>query len=311
MARRGKRIKPIHIGIGVIIALVIVFANVIDKGILPGFIQHPADMVNKATGGVIYSQSKPELKNLSVHFIDVGQGDSEFIYCDGKTMLIDGGPGAAGGKTDAYLKSYGITSLDYVIATHPHEDHIGGLIDVVKDIKIDNLIMTNVTTNTDSFSQFVTAVKSKNIKTIKAVPGNTYTLGGAKFTVYAPNGTYEDLNDSSVVIKLTYHSRSFLFTGDASKESEGDMLKKGFDLKADVLKVGHHGSNTASTDAFLKAVKPQYAVISAGKDNTYGLPTPSTVKKLGKIGAKLLRTDQNGTIVISSDGSTLSCQTEK
>ena len=312
MARRRRRTKRRYFWAAAVTVLIIIFANLAGKGMLPGFIQKPVDAANKATGGAVYAQSKPELKNLSVHYIDVGQGDSEFVYCDGATMLIDGGPAAAEGKAESYLKSYGITKLDYVIATHPHEDHIGGLVNVVNDIKIDNFIMSDATTNTDTFYKLVKGIKAKGIKTIKAKPGTKYTLGGATFTVLAPNGTgYDDLNNYSVVIRLTYHSRTFLFTGDASKISEAEMLKKGYDLKSDVLKVGHHGSATASTEAFLKSVGPQLAVISVGKGNVYGLPEASTIKRINKMNIKLLRTDESGTIVISSNGTTLNYQTEK
>lgn len=312
MARGRRRTKRRYFWAAAVTVLIIIFANLVGKGMLPGFIQKPVDAANKATGGAVYAQSKPELKNLSVHYIDVGQGDSEFVYCDGATMLIDGGPAAAGGKAESYLKSYGITKLDYVIATHPHEDHIGGLVNVVNDIKIDNFIMPDATTNTDTFYKLVKGIKAKGIKTIKAKSGTKYTLGGATFTVLAPNGTgYDDLNNYSVVIRLTYHSRTFLFTGDASKISEAEMLKKGYDLKSDVLKVGHHGSATASTEAFLKAVDPKIAVISVGKGNVYGLPESSTIKRINKMKFKLLRTDESGTIVISSNGTTLNYQTEK
>jgi competence protein ComEC len=312
MAERKKKSKLTYVLTIVLLIALFVIADMANKGKLPGIFQNAANSANKATGGAVYAQSKPELKDLSVHFIDVGQGDSELIYCDGATLLIDGGPASANGKTEAYLKSYGITKLDYVIATHPHEDHIGGLVNVVKDIKIDNFIMPDASTNTDTYYQLLKNLKSKNVKTIKAKTRSTYTLGGASFMIIAPNGTgYEDLNDYSVVIKLIYHKRTFLFTGDASKVSEAEMLKKGYDLKCDVLKVGHHGSTTASTAAFLKAVSPQLAVISAGKGNTYGLPAQSTVKRIKNLGIKLLRTDDSGTVVITSDGTTLNYQTEK
>ena len=312
MARKKRRVGPTHIAAAGIAVLIIVFANLADKGLLPGIFQKPVDEANKATGGLIYTQdSAPQLKNLSVHFIDVGQGDSEFIWCNGKTLLIDGGPGSADGKTAAYLKSYGITSLDYVVATHPHEDHIGGLTDVVNGFKIGGVIMTDATTNTDAFANFIAAVKAKGDKTVKAVPGKTYALGGATFTVLAPNGSYTDLNDTSVVIRLVYKSLSFLFTGDASKASEQDMLKKGYTLRSDVLKVGHHGSSTATTDAFLKAVSPRLGVISVGAGNDYGLPDASTLTKLKRAGVTVLRTDYNGTVVVQSDGKSLTYSTEK
>jgi beta-lactamase superfamily II metal-dependent hydrolase len=311
MTRKKRRIRPIYIIAGLIAILLIVFSNVAGRGILPGAVQSKLDSFNKATGGLIYAQSNPALKDLSVHFIDVGQGDSEFIDCNGSTLLIDGGPGTANGKTEAYLKSYGITSLDYVAATHPHEDHIGGLINVLSDMKVGSVIMTGATTNTDAFASFVSVIKTKGLKTIKAVPGNTYALGGASFTILAPNAQYNDLNETSVVIRLVYKHRSFLFTGDASKESEADMLAKGYELQSDVLKVGHHGSDTATSDAFLKAVKPKIAVISVGAGNIYGLPDDSVIEKLNASGAKVLRTDYNGTIVITSDGSTLTYETEK
>ena len=311
MAGRKRKLKPGYFIAGVIVVVLVLLANLADKNLMPSFLQRPVDSLNKATGGVIYAQQLQPLRNLSVHIIDVGQGDSIFIYCDGENMLIDGGPGVADGKTDAYLKSYGITSLKYLIATHPHEDHIGGLPAVLGNIKSQTLIMPDATTNTSIFTDFLNIIKLKGLKATKPVPGTKYSLGGGSFTILAPNASYDDLNNMSVVIRFVYKNNSVLFTGDCSKASEEDILKKGFELKSDVLKVGHHGSTTATSDAFLKAVKPSLAVISAGKNNIYKLPDNSTLIKLKAAGVKTLRTDQSGTIIIESDGDKITYTTEK
>jgi competence protein ComEC len=255
--------------------------------------------------------SSVNLTNLSVHVIDVGQGDSIFIYCDGSTMLIDSGIPDEGTKVENYLKSYHIAELNYLVATHPHDDHIGGMPDVINNIKIDKILMTRVTNNTKSYENLLTAISNKGLKITEAKAKSTFTLGGAQCTILAPNASYTDLNDSSIVIKLTYKGKSFLFTGDASEASEADMIKQGYDLKADVLKVGHHGSSTATSAAFLKAVNPQYAVISVGLGNSYGHPAKNTLDKLGKANVKVYRTDKNGTVIFSYDGGNLKVTTEK
>ena len=253
-----------------------------------------------------------ELSNLSVHYIDVGQGDSIFIYCDGSTMLIDAGTNEAGAKVRSYLNVYNIKELNYLVATHPHEDHIGGMTEIINNFKIDKMIMTNVTTNTKTYENLLTAISNKGINLTEAKPNYSFKLGGSDCTIFAPNSSsYKDLNDSSVVIKLTYKGKSFLFTGDASQPSESDMLNKGYDLKADVLKVGHHGSNSATSATFLKAVNPQYAVISVGLGNVYGHPTKSTLDKLEKANVKVYRTDENGTVIFGYDGNNLKVTTEK
>ena len=310
MARR-KRIRPSAAAAGLAAVLFIVLANLVSRGLLPGFLQRPADRLNQATGGIVYSQAGSALCNLSIHYIDVGQGDSILVWCDGSAMVIDGGPNSSRGRTVDYLRSLGISRLNYVVSTHPDEDHIAGLTDVVKNFPVDKLLMTNATANTQTFANFIQAVKTKGIKATTAVPGGTYPLGGASFTVLAPNAGYSDTNDMSVVLRLTYKNRSFLFTGDAAAASEADMLKKGYDLRADVLKVGHHGSKTATSDAFLRAVNPKLAVISVGKGNNYGLPDPSTLDKLKAAGVQILRTDESGTVIVESDGDRITYRTEK
>lgn len=248
---------------------------------------------------------------LSVHVLDVGQGDSIFISCEGQNMLIDAGVPEMGARVTAYLSKYGVKKLDDVVCTHPHDDHIGGMPAVLQQEQVGRILMTRAQNNTAGFEKLLNTIAAKGLKITEAVPGARYTLGGASFVIFAPNGSYTDLNNTSVVLKLTYHERSFLFTGDAETQSETDMLKKGWDLKADVLKVGHHGSSTSTGAKFLKAVSPQYAAISVGAGNDYGHPTPSTLARLQKAGVTVLRTDQSGTIVFTSDGKSLNETTEK
>lgn len=246
---------------------------------------------------------------LKVHFINVGQGDSEFIQTpSGKTMLIDAGTNEAGNSVVSYLKNLGISKIDILVGTHPHEDHIGGMDNVINNFDIGQFYMPKVTTTTKTFEDVLTAAKSKGLSIITAKAGITLDLGSdIKAEMLAPNSTkYDDLNNYSAVIKLTYGNTSFLFTGDASAQSEEEMLNKGYDLKANVLKVGHHGSSSATTLPFLQAVNPKYAVISCGKNNDYGHPHKETMDKLKNAGVIVYRTDECGTIVATSDGNNIS-----
>ncbi|WP_085833829.1 ComEC/Rec2 family competence protein [Clostridium merdae] len=242
---------------------------------------------------------------LNVHYIDVGQGDSEFLELpNGQTMLIDAGNPENGSQIVTYIKNLGHNKIDYLIATHPHADHIGGMATVVNGLDIGKVYMPKASSNTKTFEDLLTAIQKKGLKINTAKAGvNILNAGALNVDVVAPvNITGDDLNQYSAVIKATFGDNKFLFTGDAGVESEKQITA---DVKADVLKVGHHGSKTSTSQAFLSKVNPKYAVIEVGKDNSYGHPTAAALEKLQKIGATIYRTDKDGTIIFTSDSKTI------
>ncbi|MDF2870399.1 MAG: hypothetical protein K0R05_1974 [Anaerocolumna sp.] len=245
--------------------------------------------------------SAMENDNLTVSFINVGQGDGALLESNGKYMLIDGGPIMAGPTVTNLLKSKNIKKIDYILATHQHEDHIGGLIDVIKNFEVGNLIMTNTSFPDPSYNNFIDAVENKNLKRITPVMGQSFKLGSATVTFMAPNGSdYATYNDNSIVVKVVNGENSFLFTGDAESVSEKEMLDKGYDLKSDVLKVAHHSALTSSTQEFLNAVDPSISVISCDESAPARFPRITTLKKLEN--TDIYRTDVSGTITMVSDG---------
>ena len=247
--------------------------------------------------------SKPE-GTLEVHYIDVGQGDATLIKCGSHAMLIDGGNNNKGTTVQLYLKKQGVESLDYVIGTHPDADHIGGLDVIVYKYNCDTVIMPDYEKDTKTYQELVDVIHDKNMKITYPVVGEQYTLGEAKFTIIAPNSNSYggNANDYSVAILLEYGKNRFLFTGDAEEASEAEMLTNGIDISADVYKVAHHGSRSASTQEFLNAVQPKYAVISCGEGNSYGHPHAEVLNRLRSMGAEVFRTDEQGSIIASSDG---------
>ena len=241
---------------------------------------------------------------LAVHFLDVGQGDAIFVQMpDGQTMLIDAGDDDGAAILD-YIKSLKCDKITYVVATHPHLDHIGGMADVLEGISVEKFYMPKISSSTRAFERMLTAVKEEGCGIITAKAGVTILDTAAlKITIIAPvKNYYKDVNNYSAVIKLTYKNNTFLFTGDAGALSESQIIS---DIDADVLKVGHHGSSDSSSDDFLLKVSPEYAVISCGKGNSYGHPHAETLQKLKKSGAKIYRTDLSGTIVMTSNGKTI------
>ena len=241
---------------------------------------------------------------LQVHFLDVGQADSALLVSpNGEAILIDGGNNEDGPEIVSYLKSNGVKELLAIVATHPHEDHIGGLDLVIQRIPTKIVYLPNATSNSRTFEDFIAAVKTSGAKKIQAKDGVSLNVPDLTGLFLAPNNSsYEDVNNYSAVLKVTYGKVSFLFEGDAEDISEAEMLKNRLDLKANVLKVGHHGSKNSTTSEFLKAVSPQYAIISVGADNEYGHPTPTILNRLTKAGVKVYRTDQSGTIIATTDG---------
>ena len=248
------------------------------------------------------NKQKP-IGNLKIHFIDVGQGDSILIQQGDRFMLIDAGDNQYEQTVVNYLKQNNVSKLDYVIGTHPHADHIGGLDAVINAFDVEKIIMPSIIRTTKTFEDVIVAIKNKGLKITTPNAGDTYTLGNAKFTIVAPNSSsYDNLNNYSVVLNLKHGSNSFLFTGDAEDVSENEILNKNYDIKADVLKVGHHGSNTSTSAEFLKAVNPKYAVIQVEKDNKYGHPHAEVIERLQQYNIEIYRNDLNGTIIANSDG---------
>lgn len=244
---------------------------------------------------------------LKIHYINVGQGDGILIEQGTHNMLIDAGNNGDAKLMVDYLNKEGIKHLDYVVGTHPHEDHIGGMDAIIKNFDIGTVYMPKVTTTTKTFEDVLNAVKSKNLKITAPIVGSTFRLGDANCEILSPNSAkYQDINNYSIGIKLTYGSNKFLFTGDAENLSEKEILSKGLDVSADVLKLGHHGSSSSTSDEFLDKVNPKYAIVSCGKDNDYGHPHDATMKKLEKKHIPIYRTDESGNIIATCDGKNIS-----
>lgn len=244
-------------------------------------------------------------EELEVHFIDVGQADCSLIIHGDDALLVDGGNEADGPQVLDYIRSQGVEDLDYVICTHGHEDHVGGLPYIIENIKTDVVITDN---NYDSqiFKTFINTISQNSVQIKEPVCGDSFKIGDSSVTIVAPVADYySDYNDNSVVFRLEFNNTSFLFTGDAGERAESDILASGAYLYSDVLKTGHHGSYTATSIPFIAAVSPKYAVISCGAGNSYGHPHAETMITFKKYGVQYFRTDEHGSVVAKSDGENL------
>ena len=243
---------------------------------------------------------------MKVHFIDVGQGDAILVQVNSKNLLIDSGPRDSKDKLATYLKSLNISQFDYILATHPHEDHIGNMSYVLDNFKVLNFYAPKVDHSTKTFEKMVESIVKKDLK-IKVLKANVNSIDLGENTlveVFSPiSDKYEELNNYSPIIKVSYGNTSFLFTGDAEQLAEEEVLNTGANLKSDVLKIGHHGSTTSTSQKFFDTVNPSITVIPVGKDNTYGHPKPKILSRIKD--TQVYRTDIDCNIVITSDGISL------
>ena len=244
--------------------------------------------------------SKVLNSDLKVYYLDVGQADCILIQNENDNMLIDAGNNEDGSKLVNYLKSLGITNFKYVVGTHPHEDLIGGLDNIIKEFNVEKVLLPDAYTTTATFEDVLIALEDKNLNFEVPNIGKTLSLGEARIEIIHTESNPEDLNDSSIVLRLDYGENSFLFSGDATSTIEKKILNK--NIAVDIYKVAHHGSSYSNSESFLNKVNPSIGIISAGKNNSYNHPHLEVVKRLEERNIKLYRTDKLGTILVTSDG---------
>ncbi len=265
----------------------------------------------KLTAPTPTATAPEETGGLVVHFIDIGQADCALLACDGEFMLIDGGNVDDSSLVVSYLERHGVDELSAVVASHAHEDHVGGLAGVLAVFPTKAVYAPTRTHSSACFDDFLYYADQQDLTVQIPAPGDTMTLGSAQITVLGPVRSYSDVNDTSLVLKVVYGETSFLFTGDMETEAENDMLDAGADVKVDVLKVGHHGSNTSTGYRFLYEADPDYGVISVGAGNSYGHPHDEPMSRLMDADVTVYRTDLLGTVLAVSDGKKVTFDWEK
>jgi competence protein ComEC len=244
-------------------------------------------------------------KDLEVHYLDVGQGDATLVLQGERAMLIDTGDDTKGTMLQNTLQKLGITKLDLLILTHPDSDHIGGAPVIITKFDVDQVLMSDYVKDNKMYDKLMQALDDKNMGWTYPEPGSTYAFGDAALKFVGPNEAYDEPNNASLAFVLTFGKNSFLFSGDTEGTGENDILDAGWDIEANVYKVGHHGSNTSSGQDFMEAVDPDYAVISCSGDNSYGHPHAEVLNRLREMGVSVFRTDEQGSIVATSNGDTI------
>lgn len=315
---KNKKIKKTNIVVIAVLTFSVIFMTYLGvntediKQIILG-----EDVLGNLTQNTVDTKNSDEIEeksdNLKVYFIDVGQGDSILIEKSGKYALVDAGPNSSEDKLVSYIKSLGIEKFTYIFGTHAHEDHIGGMDKIIKNFNFDNIIFPNTSANTITFEKFIDSIISKGKKIEEAKSGVVYNLDDVKIEVLSPEplAKYDNQNNYSIVLKVTYGKVSYLLMGDAEKLIETSLINNNKNLSADVLKVGHHGSTTSTSAKFLDAVSPKYAVICVGENNDYGHPKEAILKRLSIRNIQVFRTDINGTIISESDGNNIKFTVEK
>ncbi|MBR3161636.1 MAG: MBL fold metallo-hydrolase [Bacilli bacterium] len=308
MYRRTRRRKSKNFYIRRLILLILViiymiFADQINNTF--GLTEKDAkELEKKETKEVVIMHD-----NLKIYFLDVGQAEAILIDSSGEYMVIDGGNNNDGPLIVKYFQDLGVKDIKYVIGTHAHEDHIGGLDDIINSFNINTIYIPDAITTTKTFEDLLNSIDKKNMTFKVPKIDSTFKLGEADVKIIYTGTDIDDLNNTSIILKLTYGNNSFLFTGDTTNTIEKQILDK--DLEADLLKVAHHGSKYSSSAHFLKKVDPKYAVISCGNDNSYDHPNSITIKKLNLMDVKIYRTDMDGTIIVNSDGNNINFETVK
>lgn len=309
--RRGKQNNWVSVAL-TIIAVVIVFFRILN-----GDAEEPA-----ATGAqtptpsptvVAVQPTDPDEQGMTLSVLEVGKADCLVLQCDGESMIIDGGNEGDEEYILAQLKNMGISWFKYLVATHPHEDHIGSLDAVIYNYPVGTAILSPREHTTRSYENLLTALSEREVETVDAKRGDTYALGGATITILSPDESddWENINDWSVVMMVQYGRVKYLLTGDAETPVESYLLENNADLSADVLKMGHHGSNTSSKKTFLNAVHPTLALITCDKTEKAGEPNAKVVARLEELGVPYLRTDLCGVISVYTDGEDIAVTTER